>query len=209
MGQFGGSSTSLGRGGGGPCRAYWYGQRGLWRFQTLGGAPYYYRLGGPSDVDDDNDPATNLDSTVATMTSDIVDAARITAEFVLDNATIDGILGPVQCRATVEAGANARVTTVRYSVTRRNIVTGVETVIIASTSATLNVDGAAARVVTVHMELAGGIYDIDPATDRLIMKIVVWGRQVASVAVPAPIMLWHHRGLDDCAITLTARGVPG
>jgi hypothetical protein len=147
------------------------------------------------ETDADNDPAITNDSTTVTMTSDIVDLERINAKFYVPHDDIRAVKRHVVAMATIECGSNARCTTLRYRIYKNAIATGTLTALTAVKSVTLNVDGSASRAVRAIMQDL--VYSVIEEGSVLVLEIAVWGRQVASVAVPAPITLWHHRGLGD------------
>ena len=155
----------------------------------------YLLLRRALETDSDNDPAVTNDSTTVTMTSDIVDAERINAKFYVPTDDIRAVKKHVLAMATVECGANARCTTLRYRIWKNAIATGTLTALTAVKSVTLNVDGSASRAVRAIMQDL--IFSTIEEGSVLVLEIAVWGRQVASVAVPAPITLWHRRGLGD------------
>jgi hypothetical protein len=97
-------------------------------------------------------------------------------------------------------GTNARLTTIRFCLYRRNITTGTLTALTAVKSVTVTADGATSRAVRAIMQdIASASI---PINEVLVLEIDVWGRQVASLAAPAPITLVHNRGLGDCKLDI-------
>jgi len=188
-------------------RREWYGQKTYYDPLIINSVPQYYLLlDAPLSVDDDNDPTINLDSTVVTMTSDIVDQVRIVATFIVPHRSLLDVSGGALVKATVEVGANARCTTLRASMVAIDRTTAAERIIAPEKSIALNIDGSAARSVSVRL-------DWEPefnlrTNEVLAYRVRLFGRQVASVAVPAPIMLWHRRGLGDCYVCTRTTEAP-
>jgi hypothetical protein len=161
----------------------------------------YLLLRRALEVDADNDPAINNDSTVVSMTSDIVDLERINVKFYVPTDDIRAVKKHCTALASVEVGANARCTAIKYRIYKNAIATGTLTALTAQktiTFAALSFDGAASRVVAAILQDL--VYAVIEEHSDLVLEISVWGRQVASVAVPAPITLWHRRGLGDCKL---------
>jgi hypothetical protein len=130
------------------------------------------------------------------MTSDIADLERINAKFYCPTDDIRAVKRHVTALATVEVGANARCTAIKYRIYKNAIATGTLTALTAQktiTFAALSFDGASSRVVGAIMQDL--VYATIEEGSDLVLEISVWGRQVASVAVPAPITLWHKRGI--------------
>jgi len=164
-------------------------------FVDGGGNRYYLLLRRPLEVDADNDPSANNDSTVASVTSDTIDSERIAAYFYVPMDDIRTIRNHALAMATVECGSNMRCTTLRYRLYMAEILTGALTPITAEKSVTLNIDGPTSRAVRAILQDLT-LYAI-PEDYVLVLLIRVFGRQVSSSSTPAYITLWHRRGLGD------------
>jgi hypothetical protein len=170
-----------------------------------GGEVYEYEnyllLRRALETDADNDPTVNNDSTVATITNDAVDAERIKVRFYVPTDDIRSVRHHVTALATVECGANARCTTMRYRICKVNLTTSTLTGLSAVKTVTfpaLSFDGATSRAVRAIMQ---DLYAQDIAEHEvLVLEIAVWGRQVSANVVPSFITLWHRRGLGDCKL---------
>jgi len=162
---------------------------------------YYLLLRHPLSTDADDDPAAVLDFTTTSMTSDIVDGVRIAVVFYAPATDIQLIRRMARCMATVEAGANARITSVKFRLYTVNLTTGVLT---AATGekvvAMAPLDGVDLRHVRAILQDLSSV--AVPAGDVIAMQIRVFGRQIASSPTPSIITLHHGRAMDECKLDL-------
>jgi hypothetical protein len=163
---------------------------------------YYLLLRRALETDADNDPTGSLDQTTVTMTSDIVDSSRIKVQFHVPTDDLRAVRHHLTALATVDLGSNARLTTVRYCLYRRNVTAGTLTALTAVKSVAVNADGATSRTVRAVLQDLG--FQRIPEHEVLVLEVDVWGRQVGSSATPAPISLIHNRGLGDCKLDVEA-----
>jgi hypothetical protein len=161
-------------------------------------AKYYLLLRHSLSTDADDDPSAVLDFTSASFASDIVDSVRLDIIFYAPATDIQLIRRMARCMATVEAGANARITTVKFKLWTVNTTTGVFTGATTEKVVTITMDGAALRHVRAILQDLGSV--VVPAGDIIALEIKVFGRQVSSSATPSVVTLHHGRGMDEVKI---------
>jgi type IV secretory pathway TrbD component len=152
----------------------------------------------PLETNAEDVPAINVDSEIATITNDAVDALRITASFHEFSRSTHEIRNQATAMVTVEMSANARCTTARSRIYRRDITTDVLTAITGEKVITMNTDGAAVRHVRfVHQDFTDA--NLGP-NEVLVWQVNIWGRQVAANVIPSFLTLWFRRGTFDCKL---------
>lgn len=168
---------------------------------NTGGAPmlqYHLLTRIPLETNAEDVPAINVDSEIATITNDIADIERLSVHFHEFSQSTKEVRNFARTMITIEMSANARCTTLRSRLYRRDITTNVLTAITAEKAVTMNTDGAVVRHVRfVHQDFTQVNLT---ANEVLVWQVRVFGRQVAANVIPSYLTLWFRRGTFDCKI---------
>lgn len=166
---------------------------------NTGGAPalqYHMLTRVPLETDADDVPGIDVDREVATITNDAADAQRLNVYFHEFTKNVHEIRSMAKARVTVEMSANARCTSIRSRIHRKNITTNVLTAVTAEKTVTITQDGAAIRHVNIeHQDFT--TVNLSP-DEVLVWQVRIFGRQVAANVIPSFLMLLFRRGTFDC-----------
>jgi len=185
----------------------YYGQQVYFDPLVAGENEYDYLLMRiPLEVDDDDDPTQNLDSTTASFSETEEDSERISVQFHVPHTDLASISDYVRCKCTVEASANAHVSDVRFTIYKRDMVTDTLTTLVPEETIT---DPAAGDVCDAEeiRRITANIQGTDEhpidIDEVLVVRIRVFGAQDSSSATSSWVTLHHTRGSADFKV-----GVP-
>lgn len=171
-------------------------------FAFTGGTTVYLLQERPSGLDDENDPAQNVDSTVIT-TADAVRTLKHDIIWVYPHTDVKRMLNHAQCKMTVEVGLNATIDDLSFTVGYFTMATGAFTAIGTETAPTvaLAMAGPSSRVVPCLID--DTTPTAIPTTVRPAFRTRIYAHRTAG-ALNIPVTLWHRRGRCDTCFHMDA-----
>jgi hypothetical protein len=174
----------------------------------VGGNVYNLLLAKPMGLDDDNDPAQNVDSTVVT-TADGARTLKHDIVWVYPSSDITRILNHAECTMTVEVGLNATIDDISVQVGKYDLATAVFTVTGTEHYQTqpAGAPGGLALVGPTSRKIKVWDGDTTPqaisAGERPAYRTKIWAHRTAG-GIAVPVTIWHQRGHLDTYMVMDA-----